>query len=171
MGWTERAACQDMAVNQFFAADGERGSHLQERYRKARQVCALCPVRAECLADAIKQDDRYGVRGGMTPEERDKYTGRFTADSNIDDGRDDLVILALICGETFREPGLVNIAHACVQLWRSGGVTKEGMARRFGVTASQVRNWVKRAESGHPPIDLQWLARQRAKEESLVMVS
>jgi WhiB family redox-sensing transcriptional regulator len=40
----------------------------------ARQVCRSCPVRVECLADALAEEAeaawRYGVRGGLTAGER-----------------------------------------------------------------------------------------------------
>jgi len=37
----------------------------------ALRVCAVCPVRAACLADALnRRDVAYGVLGGMTPNER-----------------------------------------------------------------------------------------------------
>jgi WhiB family redox-sensing transcriptional regulator len=40
----------------------------------AKKVCAVCPARAACLTDAITQREKYGVRGGMTPNERKTYT-------------------------------------------------------------------------------------------------
>jgi Transcription factor WhiB len=36
----------------------------------ASSVCRSCPVAAECLAYALAADERFGVWGGMTPEER-----------------------------------------------------------------------------------------------------
>lgn len=42
----------------------------------AREICAPCPVRAECLADAMATEggatarDRYGIRAGLTGKER-----------------------------------------------------------------------------------------------------
>jgi hypothetical protein len=42
-------------------------------WSKAREYCARCDVRAECLAVAMRQqssDDRWGMFGGLTPQER-----------------------------------------------------------------------------------------------------
>jgi hypothetical protein len=36
---------------------------------RARFVCSLCPVTAACVAAAIQEGD-YGIRGGLTHEER-----------------------------------------------------------------------------------------------------
>ena len=37
---------------------------------RAKVVCATCPVRTECLADALDNRVEYGVWGGMTERER-----------------------------------------------------------------------------------------------------
>lgn len=37
---------------------------------KAKLVCGGCPVRAECLADALDNQVEFGVWGGMTERER-----------------------------------------------------------------------------------------------------
>lgn len=37
---------------------------------RAKVVCATCPVRTECLADALDNKVEYGVWGGMTERER-----------------------------------------------------------------------------------------------------
>jgi WhiB family redox-sensing transcriptional regulator len=38
--------------------------------RRAKVVCHGCPVRAECLADALDNRVEFGVWGGMTERER-----------------------------------------------------------------------------------------------------
>jgi len=38
--------------------------------REARAVCLQCPVRLECLADALDNRMDFGVWGGMTERER-----------------------------------------------------------------------------------------------------
>jgi WhiB family redox-sensing transcriptional regulator len=40
---------------------------------RAREVCGRCPVRRECLADALETKERFGIRGGLTPEERSAW--------------------------------------------------------------------------------------------------
>jgi WhiB family redox-sensing transcriptional regulator len=37
----------------------------------ARRICATCPVRTDCLRDALEHRDiAFGVRGGLTPTQR-----------------------------------------------------------------------------------------------------
>lgn len=48
----------------------------------AKMLCEGCPIIAECLSMALEQEgdvngrNRYGVRGGMTPEGRARLVGR-----------------------------------------------------------------------------------------------
>lgn len=37
---------------------------------KAKVVCAACPVRTECLAEALDNQIEWGVWGGLTERER-----------------------------------------------------------------------------------------------------
>lgn len=62
--WQEQAACKGKPLAWFFpTAEGETGA-------QAREVCASCPVRAECLADHLWED--HGIWGGTSVDERDK---------------------------------------------------------------------------------------------------
>ncbi|OCL37067.1 transcription factor WhiB [Tessaracoccus lapidicaptus] len=38
--------------------------------KRARSVCVGCPVRSECLAEALDNRIEWGVWGGMTERER-----------------------------------------------------------------------------------------------------
>lgn len=38
--------------------------------RLAKQICAGCPVRVECLEYALRNGERFGVWGGLSPKER-----------------------------------------------------------------------------------------------------
>ncbi len=59
--WTMRAKCRGMEDALFpDAADQKR----------ARLLCAGCPVRFECLAEALDNRIEWGVWGGMTERER-----------------------------------------------------------------------------------------------------
>ncbi|MBB1252886.1 WhiB family transcriptional regulator [Streptomyces sp. OF3] len=68
--WTQRAAC----AGTYDGMTAERTEHAN--IRLARAVCAACPVREPCLADALAAEgltgpgQRWGVRGGLTPRER-----------------------------------------------------------------------------------------------------
>ena len=65
--WHERAACRGMDVEVFFP---EVGGQFQ--VKAAKQVCARCPVTAECLACALESGLSHGVWGGLSARERKK---------------------------------------------------------------------------------------------------
>jgi len=51
-------------------------------YSRARAICRACPVRLECLSDAIATepgslDERHGMRGGLTPPQRHRLARLF----------------------------------------------------------------------------------------------
>lgn len=73
--WQDDAACraEDSAI---FFPEAAGGRHpLQDwHYAQAKAVCAGCPVVAECLAFALSRNERLGVWGGTTPEERKSMT-------------------------------------------------------------------------------------------------
>jgi WhiB family redox-sensing transcriptional regulator len=60
--WSERAACHSVDPEELF---GESA-----RQNRAKAVCSGCPVRTECLAEALDHRIEFGVWGGMTERER-----------------------------------------------------------------------------------------------------
>lgn len=70
MSTDDRAACRDTGVMMlFFGPDGERPAERAIRERKAKAVCAVCPLRAECLEYALRHPARFGIWGGLNAEE------------------------------------------------------------------------------------------------------
>jgi WhiB family redox-sensing transcriptional regulator len=71
MTWRNRAACRgdDPRV---FVPD----SRTPDAYLAAKAICATCPVTGDCLDYAMTVEgsaaapSRYGVYGGLSPEER-----------------------------------------------------------------------------------------------------
>ncbi len=63
--WWEWAACRDAGPSPFYD---------QHPYRVIRRFCDPCPVVDVCLFAALVEEEcetwRYGVRGGMGPNER-----------------------------------------------------------------------------------------------------
>ena len=59
--WTMRAKCRGMEDALFPDASDQK---------RARLLCAGCPVRSECLAEALDNRIEWGVWGGMTERER-----------------------------------------------------------------------------------------------------
>jgi WhiB family redox-sensing transcriptional regulator len=43
---------------------------------KAKAICANCPVKQQCLDEAIRNCERFGIWGGMDQEERRKEARR-----------------------------------------------------------------------------------------------
>lgn len=77
LGWLELAACAgDPEPDRWDSHDIE-----PRRLRELREICAACPVRVECLDDALATEPhtapstsytmRWGVRAGTTPKQRD----------------------------------------------------------------------------------------------------
>jgi WhiB family redox-sensing transcriptional regulator len=60
------AACATTDPDAFFPEAGESTT-------RAKAVCASCPVRRQCLADAPTWD-RFSIRGGLSATERRKKT-------------------------------------------------------------------------------------------------
>ena len=69
-GWQDRGACRDEDLGVFFGADGERQPERDIRERKAKSICADCPVRIDCLNYALSRPEKYGTWGGLNEEER-----------------------------------------------------------------------------------------------------
>jgi WhiB family transcriptional regulator, redox-sensing transcriptional regulator len=70
-GWITRAACGPATAHLFYEYEGERHDEREAREAGAKAICAGCPVRRECLDDALARGERWGIRGGLTEDERD----------------------------------------------------------------------------------------------------
>lgn len=66
--WRHKAACQGEETDAFFPLGSSLEALMETRWAKA--VCARCPVRSECLEFALATDQRYGVWGGLSEDER-----------------------------------------------------------------------------------------------------
>lgn len=68
--WYQRAACQGLDTRMFFPGKGHNDLVVA-----SKRVCASCPVRKDCLAEAQSLRDPYGIYGGLTAREREKLRG------------------------------------------------------------------------------------------------
>ncbi|HEV2930751.1 MAG TPA: WhiB family transcriptional regulator [Propionibacteriaceae bacterium] len=66
--WWPAAACRD-SDPELFSPIGN-GWNAMPQIAAAKAVCAVCPVRAECLAWAFQMRDDHAVLGGTTGPER-----------------------------------------------------------------------------------------------------
>ncbi|MEU9000495.1 WhiB family transcriptional regulator [Streptomyces sp. NPDC048551] len=75
--WTGKAVCATVDPDLMYPDRGNKPAYAQ-----ARQVCAVCPVIGQCLAEAMDlegaagKDHRHGVRGGLSPAERAELYAR-----------------------------------------------------------------------------------------------
>jgi WhiB family redox-sensing transcriptional regulator len=60
--WPSLAACRNGDPDALFVQGAEQNV--------AKRICRGCPVRYECLADALDNRIEFGVWGGMTERER-----------------------------------------------------------------------------------------------------
>ena len=66
--WRNRAICKDTDPDLFFPV-GTTGQALVQIAR-AKEVCAECTVRTDCLEYAIDTNQDSGIWGGLAEEER-----------------------------------------------------------------------------------------------------
>ena len=66
--WRTLAACRDEDPEMFFPhfVTGPAA----KRIRKAKKICATCPVTADCLDYGLSIGCTEGIYGGLTPAER-----------------------------------------------------------------------------------------------------
>jgi WhiB family redox-sensing transcriptional regulator len=60
--WATRGTCRSTDPDTLFVQGAAQN--------RAKAVCLGCPVRTECLADALDNGVEFGVWGGMTERER-----------------------------------------------------------------------------------------------------
>lgn len=71
--WRERSECRDADPVIFFPPKGGN------RTAEAKQICARCPVTAECLQVALDGRIRDGIWGGLSERDRRKLKPRAAA--------------------------------------------------------------------------------------------
>ena len=72
--WQDDGRCAEVGQEIFYLDQGANASHG----RQARSVCARCPVRRDCLLDALEHMDDYGPGthgcwGSTFPEQREYF--------------------------------------------------------------------------------------------------
>lgn len=73
--------------------DGKSEDDLRDRKERdwdsliAKAICRdVCPVRAECLGWAVKENQTLGIWGGLEPAERKTISRRTSGRINLSDG-------------------------------------------------------------------------------------
>jgi WhiB family redox-sensing transcriptional regulator len=73
--WRMQAACRTVDSALFFGGDGERPPTRRRRERRAKKICAICPVLLPCRAYALVRREAYGVWGGLSERDRARVLG------------------------------------------------------------------------------------------------
>lgn len=69
--WQDDAACRAADDNPVDPDLFFPGPDETDKITTAKALCAQCPVRRTCLMAALETGDVYGIRGGLTEEERE----------------------------------------------------------------------------------------------------
>lgn len=132
--WRDRARCRSVEPETFFPT-AEDGPVYEAQVAVAKAVCARCPVRAECLAEALVRIP-FGIAGGLTPEER---RGR----QPVGIGREPAAVL-----DAGLRPGASRVEiEAAGRVLLTAGRPLAEIAHRCGVTARTVAHWVTRTQA------------------------
>jgi len=97
--WEKDSACrpfyEETGYDAWFGPDDgllealtfEEGWEARREARKvALKICRSCPVRAECLRQAMRTEDpnnRYGIWGGLTTGQRTKLANKLAAAKRV----------------------------------------------------------------------------------------
>lgn len=77
--WPVLALCRQHPETTFYGLEDK--SMTDAQVAEAKAICRVCPVRRECLEDALRVGE-WGVWGGLTKAERDRCTD---SDHDIED--------------------------------------------------------------------------------------
>lgn len=72
-----RVPCADEPEKFFGDNHDEDEKYSTEDALEAAKICRTCPVRFPCLSDAFASSEQYGVRGGLTPVQRESARARI----------------------------------------------------------------------------------------------
>lgn len=80
--WMNDAKCRGMSSELFFGKEYEgrqrhRPSLTSIEVRRAKAICAICPVMQECFEFAMENDEEYGIWGGTTKSERQRFREEY----------------------------------------------------------------------------------------------
>ncbi|MFJ5879887.1 WhiB family transcriptional regulator [Kitasatospora cineracea] len=68
--WQDQAVCQPSEYNPVDPEDFFPGPDEIGKIATALSLCGQCPVRLACLDAALEGNETYGIRGGLTEEQR-----------------------------------------------------------------------------------------------------
>jgi hypothetical protein len=145
-GWRARAACRGVDPELFFPA-AERGPVRAVQVAAAKAVCAGCPVRAECLDEALARIP-YGIAGGLTENERRRlrtHGGR----TRVATGQDGLPAEAVEALADGPGRGWTSRQRAAIgRVLLAAGCPTPQVAQACGVSERTVHRWAAPTRTG-----------------------
>lgn len=132
-GWRDRAACRGSDAELFFPAAEEGSPAYLAQVAVAKAVCASCPVRAECLDEALARIPD-GIAGGLTPAERRHH--RLAATTDRPTSRETAVLNAGL-----RHGARAAEVRAAGRVLLAAGRPIHEVARHCGVTQRTAQRW------------------------------
>ncbi|MFF6903463.1 WhiB family transcriptional regulator [Streptomyces hydrogenans] len=128
--WSSRALCNGIADPDLFFPSGA-SPEAKEQAEQARRICLACPVLTDCKDWALEVQERFGVVGGLTQEERRELLPEPARQRRALTPRP--------------SPAMDRCQDAAdiIRLWRAEGVTQKEMASRLGVGKGALGRWVQ----------------------------
>lgn len=74
--WQDLAQCREADPELFFHPEGERTYARRRRVEAARKFCGVCAVLETCRVYALKNNESFGIWGGLSEDERRTLTRR-----------------------------------------------------------------------------------------------
>ncbi|MDX1469395.1 MAG: WhiB family transcriptional regulator [Acidimicrobiia bacterium] len=73
--WKDEAACAGYPNSLFFPSKEASARQVE----KAKAICSVCPVSEECIEYAMETNQRSGIWGGTTEDERRSLRRKWLA--------------------------------------------------------------------------------------------
>jgi WhiB family redox-sensing transcriptional regulator len=77
--WHEHGVCRDHSQETFFGGEEQPGKKrhrptmTMSEVQRAKAICNTCPVMLECQTYALENHEEFGVWGGTTKRDRDRW--------------------------------------------------------------------------------------------------
>jgi WhiB family redox-sensing transcriptional regulator len=146
LDWRTFAVCRDADPEIFFPV-GDPGDPFDPRNAEALAWCAVCPVRSECLTEALARVPD-GVMGGMTAAQRRellRYQLRRQA-ARLAGQRTPPPVRSPLAPDPGMTPRRARTRIQGIELLVEGRLSRREIARRLDVDTRTVERWAARPE-------------------------
>jgi WhiB family transcriptional regulator, redox-sensing transcriptional regulator len=82
LDWRHLGACGPEDLHLFFGPEDEPAAIQRVRETNAAAICAVCPVRRDCLSYAVTTPQRHGVWGQVGEEGRARVRRNYLRHMN-----------------------------------------------------------------------------------------